>query len=71
MPYVRGLFNCQKYVTVIMKWRTKAASALNHPNIVTVFEVVRWEQTVAIAMELVQYFQVLKLICESEANFPI
>ena len=54
MPYVRGLFICQKYVTVIMKWRTKAASALNHPNIVTVFEVVRWEQTVAIAMELVQ-----------------
>ena len=31
----------------------RAASALNHPNIVTVFEVVRSEQDLAIAMELV------------------
>jgi Tol biopolymer transport system component len=31
----------------------KAASTLNHPNIVTVYEVVRSESTLAIAMELV------------------
>ena len=32
----------------------RAASALNHPNIVTVFEVVRMGQTTAIVMELVE-----------------
>jgi Tol biopolymer transport system component len=32
----------------------KTASALNHPNIVTIYEVIRSESTVAIAMELVE-----------------
>jgi eukaryotic-like serine/threonine-protein kinase len=32
----------------------KAASALNHPNIVTVYEVIRHEDTVVMAMEFIQ-----------------
>ena len=32
----------------------KAASALNHPHIITVYEVIRAEDDVAIAMELVE-----------------
>ena len=32
----------------------KAASALNHPNIITVYEVIRTKDDVAIAMELVE-----------------
>ncbi|HEY7392022.1 MAG TPA: protein kinase, partial [Bryobacteraceae bacterium] len=32
----------------------KAASALNHPNIVTVYEVIRHEDTVVMAMELIE-----------------
>lgn len=40
----------------------KAASALNHPNIVTVYEVVREESEVALAMELVEG-QSLRELC--------
>ena len=40
----------------------QAASALNHPNIVTVYEVIRWERSIAIVMELVQG-ETLRSLC--------
>jgi len=39
----------------------KAASALNHPNIVTVYEVIHTEAALAIAMELVEGVNLRKL----------
>ena len=42
----------------------KALSSLNHPNIVTVYEVIRFGSSVAIAMELIEG-QALRELCGS------
>ncbi len=44
----------------------RAASALNHPGIVTVYEVIRTEQTVAIVMELVDGDSLRKFTASSQ-----
>src|SRR5262249_2785050 len=47
----------------------KIASALNHPNIVTVHEVLRSEDKIAIAMELVDG-RSLREVCKSSLPLP-
>jgi len=46
----------------------RAASSLNHPNIITVYEIGRHEETHYIAYELVEGQTLRQRICESEVN---
>ena len=47
----------------------QAASALNHPNIVTIYEVIRWESSPVIVMELVEGVA-LRAICGRALPLP-
>jgi serine/threonine protein kinase/Tol biopolymer transport system component len=64
MKFISPEYSNMTDVTEQFIREAQAASALNHPNIVTIYEVIRWESSPVIVMELVEGVA-LRAMCDS------